>query len=96
LAPVGALVKVAGMSKRQSRGHGGPSRPEVPLSPAVLPPAATGGEPAAASQRQARRLAANAEHSSVLRTHAKHVGFARQGAVTHAGGRVEIVGYAEI
>ena len=92
LAPIGARVKVAGMSKRQARGHGGPNRRERSASPAALPRLATGDEPAGASRPQARRLAANSEPSGGLRTHAKHVDCAGQHAVTHAGGRVEIVG----
>jgi dihydroxy-acid dehydratase len=49
-----------------------------------------------ASRRQARKAPAQANQSGIVRTYADRVGCARKGAVTHAGGRAELVCYADI
>jgi dihydroxy-acid dehydratase len=49
-----------------------------------------------ASRRQARKAPADANQSGIVRTYADQVGSARKGAVTHAGGRAEVVCYADI
>jgi hypothetical protein len=51
-------------------------------------------EMGAVVERQAGR--ANSDQIGLLRTQARQVGSARKGAVTHAGGRADIVCYAEI
>ncbi len=48
------------------------------------------------SRRKNWRAPANAYQSGVLRKYADQVGPARQGAVTHAGGKAEVVCYADI
>jgi dihydroxy-acid dehydratase len=48
------------------------------------------------SRRKAWKVPANAYQSGVLRKYADQVGPARQGAVTHAGGKAEVVCYADI
>ena len=48
------------------------------------------------SRRKAWTPPANAYQSGVLRKYADQVGPARQGAVTHAGGKAEVVCYADI
>lgn len=48
------------------------------------------------SRRKAWNAPANAYQSGVLRKYADQVGPARQGAVTHAGGKAEVVCYADI
>jgi dihydroxy-acid dehydratase len=53
-------------------------------------------EPERASRRQTRKAPAQANQSGVVRTYADQVGSARKGAVTHAGGRAELVCYADI
>jgi dihydroxy-acid dehydratase len=47
-------------------------------------------------RRQAWKAPANPYQSGVLRKYADQVGPARKGAVTHAGGRAEVVCYADI
>ena len=47
-------------------------------------------------RRKAWKAPANAHQSGVLRKYADQVGPARKGAVTHAGGRAEVVCYADI
>lgn len=49
-----------------------------------------------AKRRAAWKAPANAYQSGVLRKYADQVGAARKGAVTHAGGKAEIVCYADI
>jgi dihydroxy-acid dehydratase len=49
-----------------------------------------------AKRRQAWKAPANAYQSGVLRKYADQVGPARKGGVTHAGGRAEVVCYADI
>src|SRR5438477_5053804 len=49
-----------------------------------------------AKRRKAWKAPANAYQSGVLRKYADQVGPARKGAVTHAGGRAEVVCYADI
>jgi dihydroxy-acid dehydratase len=49
-----------------------------------------------AKRRMAWKAPANAYQSGVLRKYADQVGAARKGAVTHAGGRAEVVCYADI
>ncbi len=48
------------------------------------------------SRRKAWKAPANSYQSGVLRKYADQVGPARQGAVTHAGGKAEVVCYADI
>ncbi len=48
------------------------------------------------SRRKAWKAPANPYQSGVLRKYADQVGAARQGAVTHAGGKAEVVCYADI
>lgn len=47
-------------------------------------------------RRRAWKAPANPYQSGVLRTYADQVGPARKGAATHAGGRAEVVCYADI
>jgi dihydroxy-acid dehydratase len=49
-----------------------------------------------AKRREAWKAPANAYQSGVLRKYADQVGPARKGAVTHAGGRAEVVCFADI
>jgi dihydroxy-acid dehydratase len=49
-----------------------------------------------AKRRQVWKAPANAYQSGVLRKYADQVGPARKGGVTHAGGRAEVVCYADI
>ena len=49
-----------------------------------------------AKRRAAWKAPANAYQSGVLRKYADQVGAARKGAVTHAGGKAEVVCYADI
>jgi dihydroxy-acid dehydratase len=49
-----------------------------------------------AKRRQAWKAPANAYQSGALRKYADQVGPARKGGVTHAGGRAEVVCYADI
>jgi dihydroxy-acid dehydratase len=49
-----------------------------------------------AKRRQAWKAPANPYQSGVLRKYADQVGAARKGAVTHAGGKAEVVCYADI
>src|SRR5690606_19049464 len=48
------------------------------------------------SRRSAWKAPANPYQSGVLRKYADQVGPARNGAVTHAGGKAEVVCYADI
>jgi dihydroxy-acid dehydratase len=54
------------------------------------------GEAELARRRQAWKAPANPYQSGVLRKYADQVGAARKGAVTHAGGKAEVVCYADI
>jgi dihydroxy-acid dehydratase len=54
------------------------------------------GEGELAKRRAAWKAPANAYQSGVLRKYADQVGAARKGAVTHAGGKAEIICYADI
>ena len=49
-----------------------------------------------AKRRKAWKAPPNPYQSGVLRKYADQVGPARKGAVTHAGGRSEVVCYADI
>jgi dihydroxy-acid dehydratase len=54
------------------------------------------GEEELAQRRASWKAPANAYQSGVLRKYAEQVGPAHKGAVTHAGGRAEVVCYADI
>jgi dihydroxy-acid dehydratase len=54
------------------------------------------GEEELAKRRASWKAPANAYQSGALRKYAEQVGPARKGAVTHAGGRAEVVCYADI
>jgi dihydroxy-acid dehydratase len=47
-------------------------------------------------RRKSWKAPANPYQSGVLRKYADQVGSARKGAVTHAGGKAEVVCYADI
>lgn len=49
-----------------------------------------------AERRKAWKAPPNGYQSGVLRKYADQVGAARKGAVTHAGGKAEVVCYADI
>ncbi len=105
LALVGAIVKVAGMTKLQFRGParalGGPialieNRDMISIDAEKVRLDLEVPKAELAKRRKAWKAPANPYHSGVLRKYADQVGPARKGAVTHAGGKAEVICYADI
>lgn len=105
LALDGAIVKVAGMTKLQFRGParalGGPialieNRDMISIDAEKVRLDLEVPKAETAKRRKARKAPANPCQSGVLRKYADRVGPARKGAVTHAGGKAEVICYADI
>lgn len=105
LAPDGAIVKVAGMTKLQFRGParalGGPialieNRDMISIDAEKVRLDLEVPKAELAKRRKAWKAPANPYHSGVLRKYADQVGPARKGAVIHAGGKAEVICYADI